>query len=63
LTAKVLPRFKRAITRYELIPSKGGCFELTVGGKLLYSKLATGTFPDEAQILSLLETTLEGPGR
>jgi selenoprotein W-related protein len=63
LTARVLPRFKRAITRYELIPSKGGCFELTVGGKLLYSKLATGKFPDEDEILSALEIALEGPGR
>jgi selenoprotein W-related protein len=31
----------------KLIPSKGGCFELTVDGKLLYSKLETGKFPDE----------------
>jgi selenoprotein W-related protein len=30
-----------------LEPSKGGCFELTVDGKLIYSKLATGEFPDE----------------
>ena len=47
----MLPRFKRSIRRYELIPSKGGCFELTVGGKLLYSKLKTGTFPDEAEMI------------
>jgi len=47
LTAKLLPRFKQSISRYTMIPSKGGCFELTVGGRLLYSKLATGKFPDE----------------
>jgi selenoprotein W-related protein len=29
-----------------LLPSKGGCFELTVDGKLVYSKLKTGQFPD-----------------
>jgi selenoprotein W-related protein len=34
-----------------MIPSKGGCFELTVGGKLLYSKLQTGEFPDEEQLV------------
>jgi selenoprotein W-related protein len=33
-----------------MIPSKGGCFELTVGGKKLYSKLETGQFPDEAKL-------------
>jgi selenoprotein W-related protein len=47
----LLPKFKREIRRYELIPSKGGCFELSVGGKLLYSKLETGTFPDEAEMI------------
>jgi selenoprotein W-related protein len=31
----------------KLIPSGGGCFELTVDGKLIYSKLESGKFPDE----------------
>jgi selenoprotein W-related protein len=30
-----------------LEPSSGGCFELTVNGELVYSKLRTGQFPDE----------------
>jgi selenoprotein W-related protein len=34
-----------------MIPSKGGCFELTVGSEKLYSKLETGSFPDEAKIV------------
>lgn len=63
MTAKILPRFKRTITRYELIPSKGGCFELTVGGKLLYSKLATKEFPDEGKMLDAIAKALEGTGR
>jgi selenoprotein W-related protein len=50
LTAKLLPRYKRAISRFVMIPSAGGCFELTVGGKKLYSKLKTGTFPDEDEL-------------
>jgi selenoprotein W-related protein len=52
LTAKLLPRYKRAISRYVLIPSKGGCFELSVGGKRLYSKLETGSFPDEESLIT-----------
>jgi selenoprotein W-related protein len=52
LTAKLLPRYKQAISRYVMIPSKGGCFELTVGGKKLYSKLATGHFPDEDELVA-----------
>jgi selenoprotein W-related protein len=43
----VLSEFKQKIQGLELEPSKGGCFELTVGNELVYSKLATGNFPDE----------------
>ena len=31
----------------KLVPSSGGCFELTADGELIYSKLQTGKFPDE----------------
>jgi selenoprotein W-related protein len=51
LTAKLLTRYKRAISRFVMIPSAGGCFELTVGGTELYSKLKTGTFPDEDKLV------------
>jgi selenoprotein W-related protein len=34
-----------------MVPSSGGCFELKVGDKLLYSKLATGKFPDEEALV------------
>jgi selenoprotein W-related protein len=60
LTAKLLPRFKQAISRYVMIPSKGGCFELTVGGKKLYSKLKTGTFPDEDELIKAAGKIIEG---
>ena len=38
----------------DLIPGKGGCFELTVDGDLVYSKLKTGEFPNEQVILDKL---------
>ncbi len=60
MTAKLLPRFKTAISRYTMIPSKGGCFELTVGGKLFYSKLKTGKFPDEDTLIRAVAEAL-GP--
>ena len=46
----MLERFKRRITGLELVPDKGGCFEVTVGSELIYSKLATGEFPSEDTI-------------
>jgi selenoprotein W-related protein len=47
LTAKLLDVYKQKIEGLTLIPAGGGCFELTVNGKLLYSKLKEGSFPDE----------------
>ncbi len=58
MTAKLLPRFKRAIRRYVMIPSAGGCFELTVGTKKLYSKLETGEFPDEEALIEAVGKAL-----
>jgi selenoprotein W-related protein len=43
----------------KLIPASGGCFELTANGKLIYSKLDTGKFPDEQKVLSQVNALLE----
>ena len=55
MTTKILTEFKKKVNDLKLIPSKGGCFELTVDGNLLYSKLKTGSFPDEKTILRQLQ--------
>jgi len=34
----------------ELVPSSGGVFEVSLDGKLLYSKQKTGRFPDQKEI-------------
>ena len=47
MTRKLLDTYKQQIRDLKLIPAGGGCFELSVNGKLLYSKLQTGKFPDE----------------
>jgi selenoprotein W-related protein len=60
LAAKLLPKFKQRIKTFVMIPSKGGCFELTVGGRKVYSKLQTGRFPDEDAILKDVEAALGG---
>jgi selenoprotein W-related protein len=50
---------KQQIRELKLIPSGGGCFELTVNGELVYSKLQTGKFPDEQQVLSKVSAMLK----
>ena len=50
MAARLLEQFKRRISELVLEPSTGGCFELTLGSELVYSKLQTGRFPEEAAI-------------
>ena len=39
----------------KLIPGDGGCFEVSLNGELIYSKLQTGDFPANKQILDELK--------
>ena len=52
MTSKLLETYKQAIKELKLVPSGGGCFELTVNGELLYSKLKTGEFPDDKAMVA-----------
>jgi selenoprotein W-related protein len=54
----VLTELKQQVREMKLIPAGGGCFELKADGELLYSKLETGTFPDEQAILDMLGSRL-----
>jgi selT/selW/selH-like putative selenoprotein len=38
-----------------LIPSGGGRFEVTANGQVVYSKAATGRFPEPAEVLETLQ--------
>ena len=58
MTTKVLTQFKQQLQGLELEPSSGGCFELTVNGDLIYSKLQTGEFPDEDSLVAEIEKRL-----
>ena len=52
-------QYKQRITSLKLIPAGGGCFELTVNGDLLYSKLKTGKFPDEDEMVETVGKRLK----
>jgi selenoprotein W-related protein len=45
----------------QLIPGKGGVFEFTVNGNLVYSKKASGRHAEAGELLQLFERLL-GPG-
>ena len=44
----------------ELIKGSGGVFDVTVDGALVYSKHATGRFPENAEVLQALRTLSRG---
>jgi selenoprotein W-related protein len=49
-------RLKQSIRSLTLLPSGGGAFEVTVNGEKIYSKLATGQFPDPDAILKAVRS-------
>jgi selenoprotein W-related protein len=54
-----LSRYKQQIKELKLIPAGGGSFELTLDGDLVYSKLETGKFPDEQQMIETVGARLK----
>jgi selenoprotein W-related protein len=59
LTSKLLSTFKQKINDLKLIPSSGGCFEVSLNGELVYSKMKTGEFPDEQSIVNAVQSRLK----
>jgi selT/selW/selH-like putative selenoprotein len=45
---------KQPAAQVSLRKSGGGVFEITVDGRLVYSKKATGEFPSDEQVLGTL---------
>ncbi len=59
VTADLLKEFEPFISSWELIPSDGGRFEVTVGDKLVYSKLETGRHTSSEELRPLIRAALE----
>jgi selenoprotein W-related protein len=52
LTEKIAKSFKQRLAQIILVPSEGGCFEVSIDDELIYSKLTTGKFPEEDAIIA-----------
>jgi len=55
----LLKNFETEIESVTLVPSDGGRFELTVNGKLLYSKLKTGRHAAHGEAIGLVKSFLQ----
>ena len=58
LSEKILDEHKLAIAELTIIPSGGGVFEITVDGKLLFSKTELGRFPEEGEAEEIIRNAI-----
>jgi selenoprotein W-related protein len=58
LAGELLKNFESRTASVTLLPSDGGRFEVSVDGKLVYSKLGTGRHAEPGEIPQLIEKIL-----
>jgi len=56
LVTELLKEFEPEIAELTLVPSDGGRFEVTVNGKLVYSKLQTGRHAEPGEVVRLIKS-------
>jgi len=55
MATDLLDKYGNKIQALTLIPSGGGVYEVTLDNRLIFSKKATGRFPELDEIIALLE--------
>lgn len=58
MTADLIKAFEPEIAEISLVPSEGGRYEITVDGKLVYSKLQTGRHAEPGEVVGLVKKVL-----
>jgi selenoprotein W-related protein len=58
--AEILREFEPDIDSLTVIPSDGGRFEVSVNGKLIYSKLQTGRHVNQGELVQLIQAFQKG---
>jgi selenoprotein W-related protein len=59
MTEELLTEFEPHVSSWKLIPSRGGAFEVTVNGDLVYSKIKTGRHAEIDEVRQLLQAKLK----
>jgi selenoprotein W-related protein len=59
LADELLKEFEHLIEGITLIPSDGGRFEVSVNGKLVFSKLATKRHAEPGELIGLVRKIVE----
>jgi selenoprotein W-related protein len=53
---ELLTHYRKDISELRLIPASGGCFEVIVNGKVVFSKLERGRFPELKELTRLVDS-------
>jgi len=59
MTEELLTEFEPHIASWKLIPSKGGVFEVTVNGELIFSKKELGRHAEIDEVHKLLKAKVK----
>jgi selenoprotein W-related protein len=60
LAGELLKHFEHMVEGIKLVPSDGGRFEVTVNGKLIYSKLEAKRHAQPGEVIGLVNQLIEG---
>lgn len=60
MTEELLSEFESHLASWKLIPSRGGVFEFSLNGELLFSKKGLGRHAEIDEIRKLLKAKLKG---
>jgi selenoprotein W-related protein len=58
LTEEILKEFEHQIREWTIIPSRGGVFEVTIDGELVFSKKALDRHAEPGEIKKIIEAKL-----
>lgn len=58
MTDELLSDFGQNVGSWTLAPSSGGRFEVSINGDLVFSKKATGRFPETPELRDKLEAAI-----
>lgn len=60
MALELLLEYRKNVSGLTLVPSGGGCFEVSVDGRLIFSKLKEGRFPEPKELKQSIGAALEG---
>ncbi len=56
MALELLSHYRKEISDLKLVPSGGGAFEVSVNGKLIFSKLEEGRFPEPKELKQSIDS-------